>query len=35
MNTYVTAPTIKKLREAKNLTQLQLAEKIGVTAMAV
>ena len=35
MDTYITAPTIKKLREAKNLTQLQLAEKIGVTAKAV
>lgn len=35
MNTYITASTIKKLREAKNLTQLQLAEEIGVTAKAV
>lgn len=35
MNTYITASTIKKLREQKNLTQLQLAEEIGVTAKAV
>ena len=35
MNTYVTGATIKKLREEKGLTQLQLAEKIGVTAKAV
>lgn len=35
MNTYVTGSTIKNLREAKELTQHQLAEKIGVTAKAV
>lgn len=35
MNTYITGATIKKLREAKNLTQQQLAERIGVTAKAV
>ena len=35
MNTYITASTIKRLRETKNLTQLQLAEEIGVTAKAV
>lgn len=35
MNTYVTSSTIKKLREAKSLTQLQLADEIGVTAKAV
>lgn len=35
MNTYITGTTIKKLREAKGLTQLQLAEEIGVTAKAV
>ena len=35
MNTYITGATIKKLREAKGLTQLQLAEEIGVTAKAV
>lgn len=35
MNTYITGTTIKKLREAKEMTQLQLAEEIGVTAKAV
>ncbi len=35
MNTYITGTTIKKLREAKGMTQLQLAEEIGVTAKAV
>ena len=35
MNTYITGNTIKKLREAKNMTQLQLAEKIGVSSKAV
>lgn len=35
MNTYITGSTIKKLREAKGITQLQLAEEIGVTAKAV
>ena len=35
MNNYITGSTIKKLREAKDMTQLQLAEKIGVTAKAV
>ncbi len=35
MNTYITGATVKKLREAKGITQLQLAEKIGVTAKAV
>lgn len=35
MNTYITGNAIKRLREAKGLTQLQLAEKIGVTAKAV
>ncbi len=35
MNTYITGSTVKKLREAKGITQLQLAEKIGVTAKAV
>lgn len=35
MNTYITASTIKKLREEKNLTQQQLSEEIGVTAKAV
>lgn len=35
MNTYITGTTIKKLREAKAMTQQQLAEEIGVTAKAV
>ena len=35
MNTYVTAAVIKRLRERKNLTQTQLAEKIGVSSKAV
>ncbi len=35
MNSYITGATIKKLREAKGITQRQLAEKIGVTAKAV
>jgi DNA-binding XRE family transcriptional regulator/desulfoferrodoxin (superoxide reductase-like protein) len=35
MNSYITGSTIKKLREAKGITQLQLAEKIGVSSKAV
>ena len=35
MNTYITAQTIKKLRENKSLTQAELAEKIGVSSKAV
>lgn len=35
MNSYITGTTIKKLREARGLTQLQLAEKIGVSSKAV
>lgn len=35
MNTYITGITIKKLRETKGLTQLQLAEQIGVSSKAV
>lgn len=35
MNTYITGATIKKLREARGLTQHQLAEKIGVSSKAV
>jgi DNA-binding XRE family transcriptional regulator/desulfoferrodoxin (superoxide reductase-like protein) len=35
MNTYITAATIKSLREAKGLTQSQLAEQIGVSDKAV
>ena len=35
MNTYITGAVIKRLRETKNLTQTQLAEKIGVSSKAV
>ena len=35
MNNYITGSTIRNLREAKGFTQLQLAEKIGVTPKAV
>ena len=35
MNTYITSSTIKTIREAKGMTQAQLAEKIGVTSKAV
>jgi len=35
MNTYVTGTTIKQLREARKMTQLELAEKIGVSSKTV
>lgn len=35
MNSYVTGAVIKKLREAKGITQAQLAEIIGVSSKAV
>lgn len=35
METYVTGNTIKRLREAKGLTQAELAEKIDVSSKAV
>lgn len=35
MNTYVTGTTIKQLREARNMTQAELAEKIGVSSKTV
>lgn len=35
MDNYITGATIKRLREAKGLTQLQLAEEIGVSSKAV
>lgn len=35
MNTYVTGSTIKQLRERRNLTQAQLAERIGVSSKTV
>ena len=35
MNTYVTGTTIKQLREARNMTQGSLAEKIGVSSKTI
>lgn len=35
MNSYVTGAAIKQLREARKLTQAELAEKIGVSAKTV
>jgi len=35
MNTYVTGTTIKQLREARGLTQAELAETIGVSSKTV
>lgn len=35
MNTYITGNTIKRLREAKGLTQTSLAQQIGVSSKAV
>lgn len=35
MDNYITGSTIKRLREAKGITQLQLADKIGVSSKAV
>ena len=35
MNTYVTGATIKQLREKRNMTQNELAEKIGVSSKTV
>jgi len=35
MNTYITGTAIRRLREARNLTQAQLADKIGVSSKAV
>ena len=35
MNTYITAQTIKRLREEKNLTQTALADLIGVSSKAI
>ena len=35
MNTYVTGATIKQLREERQLTQAELAEKIGVSSKTV
>lgn len=35
MNTYITGATIKRLRESKGLTQMELADLIGVSSKAV
>ncbi|MBQ7115853.1 MAG: helix-turn-helix domain-containing protein [Clostridia bacterium] len=35
MNSYITGTTIKKLREAKGITQLKLADEIGISSKAV
>ena len=35
MNTYITGTTIKQLREIRNMTQAELAEKIGVSSKTV
>ena len=35
MNSYVTGNTIKNLREARNFTQAELAEKIGVSSKTI
>jgi DNA-binding XRE family transcriptional regulator/desulfoferrodoxin (superoxide reductase-like protein) len=35
MNTYVTGNTIRQLREKRNLTQAELAERIGVSSKTV
>ncbi|MBR4859503.1 MAG: helix-turn-helix domain-containing protein [Clostridia bacterium] len=35
MDNYITGATIKRLREAKGITQLQLADEIGVSSKAV
>ena len=35
MNTYVTGITIRQLREKQHLTQLELAERIGVSSKTV
>ncbi len=35
MDNYITGPAIKRLREAKGMTQSQLAEQIGVSCKAV
>ena len=35
MNTYVTGTTIKNLRETRNMTEAELAERIGVRSKTV
>ena len=35
MNTYVTAAAIRQIREKRNMTQAQLADKIGVSSKTI
>ena len=35
MNTYVTGATVKQLRESRNMTQTELAERIGVSSKTI
>ena len=35
MNTYVTSTTIKQLREKRNMTQAELADRIGVSSKTI
>ena len=35
MNTYVTGTSVKQLRESRNMTQAELAEKIGVSSKTI
>lgn len=35
MNTYITSETIKRLRKERNLTQTELAQRIGVSSKAI
>jgi len=35
MDNYITGATIKHLREAKGITQIQLADEIGVSSKTV
>ena len=35
MNTYVTGSTVKQLREKRNMTQAELADKIGVSSKTI
>ena len=35
MNTYVTGTTVRELREKQNMTQAELAEKIGVSSKTI
>lgn len=35
MNNYITASVIKRLREAKGITQTQLADQIGVSCKTI